>query len=54
MIKQRQKLKYINNTTRSNKDWDNFTKQRNFCGNLIRNTKKGYFQKLNMKDLTDK
>ena len=27
--------------------------QRNFCVNLRRNTKKDYFQKLNIKDLTD-
>ena len=25
-----------------------------FCVNLLRNTKKEYFQKLNIKDLTDK
>ena len=29
------------------------TKNRNFCVNLLRNTKKDYFEKLNMKDLTD-
>ena len=46
-------LKNIYNKTRANKDWDNYKKQRNFCVNLLRNTEKDYFQKLNVKDLTD-
>ena len=48
------KLKSIYSKTRENEDWDNYTKQRNFSVNLLRNTKKGYFQKLNIKDLRDK
>ena len=46
-------FKNIYNKTRANKDWDNYKKQRNFCVNLLRNTEKDYFQKLNVKDLTD-
>ena len=46
-------FKNIYNKTRTNKDWDNYKKQRNFCVNLLRNTEKDYFQKLNVKDLTD-
>ena len=47
------KLKYIFRKTRAKEDWNNYRKQRNFCVNLLRNTKKDYFQKLNVKDLTD-
>ena len=32
---------------------DNYKKQRNFCVNLLRNTKKDYLQKLNTKNLAD-
>ena len=49
----RSKFKNIFNKTRANEDWDKYEKQRNFCVNLLRNTKKDYFQKLNIKDLTD-
>ena len=48
----RSKLKNIYNETRANEDWDNYKKQRNFCVNLLRNSKKDYF-KLNIKNLTD-
>ena len=30
-----------------------FSKQRNFCVNLLRNTKKDYFNDLNIKNITD-
>ena len=50
----RSKLKNIFHKTRAKKDWNNYKKQRNFCVSLLRSTKKGYFQKLNIKDLTDK
>ena len=36
--------------TRAIEDWDNCKKQRNFSVNLLRNTIKDYFQKLNIKD----
>ena len=49
----RSKLKNIYNNIKANEDWENYKKQRNFCVNLLRNTKKDYFQKLNIKDLTD-
>ena len=47
----RLKLKNIFHETGAKEDWNK--KQRNLCVNLLRNTKKDYFQKLNMKDLTD-
>ena len=53
VIMHRSKLKNIYNKTKANEDWDNYKKQRNLCVNLLRNTEKDYFQKLNIKDLTD-
>ena len=52
-IMHRSKFKNIYNKARSNEDWDNYKNLRNFCVNLLRNTKKDYFQKRNIKDLTD-
>ena len=49
----RSKFKNIFDKTRAKEDWNNYKKQRNFCVNLLRNTKKDYFQKLNIKDLKD-
>ena len=51
-IMNRSKLKNIFHKTRAKEDWNNYKKQRNFCVNLLRITKKDYFQKLNIKDLT--
>ena len=53
-IMHRSKLKNIFHKTRAKEDWNNYKKQRNFRVNLLPSTKKGYFQKLNIKDLTDK
>ena len=52
-IMYRSKLKNIFHKTRAKEDWNNYKKERNFCVNLLRNTKEDYFQKLNIKDLTD-
>ena len=52
-IMHRSKFKNIYNKTKANEDWENYKKQRNFCVNLLRNTKKDYFQKRNIKDLPD-
>ena len=38
---------------RTEDNWANYKKQRNFCVNLLRKTKTEYFQKLNIKDLSD-
>ena len=53
VIIHRSKFKNIFHKTRAQKDWNNYKNQRNFYVNLLRNTKKVYFQKLNLKDLTD-
>ena len=53
-IMHRSKLKNIyNKTIKANEDLDNYKKQRNFCVNLFRDTKKDYLQKLNIKNLAD-
>ena len=39
--------------TRNSKNWGNYKKQRNFCTNLLKKTKKEYFRNLNIKDLND-
>ena len=52
-IMHRSKLNNIFHKTRAKEYWSNYKKQRNFCVNLLCNTKKDYFQKLNIKDLTD-
>ena len=47
------KLKNIYNNYRTEDNWANNKKQSNFCFNLFRKTKTEYFQKLNVKDLSD-
>ena len=49
----RSKLKNICNKYRAEDNWANYKKQRNFCVNLLRKTRTEYFQKLNVKDLSD-
>ena len=41
-IVHRSKLKYIFHKTRAKGDWNSYEKQRNFCVNALRKTKKGY------------
>ena len=52
-IMHRSKLRNIFHKTKAKEDWNNYKKQRNFFVNFLCNTKKNYFQKLNIKDLTD-
>ena len=49
----RSKLKNIYNKYGTEDNWENQKKQRNFSVNLLRKTKTEYFQKLNVKDLSD-
>ena len=53
VIMHRSKLKNINNKYRTEDNWANYKKQSNFCVNFLRKTKTEYFQKLNVKDLSD-
>ena len=52
-IVHRSKVKNIYNKYRTEDNWANYKKQRNFSVNLLRKTKAEYFQKLNLKDLSD-
>ena len=52
-IMHRSKLKNIYSKKRTDVNWANYKKQRNFCVTLLRRTKKEYFQNLNGKDLSD-
>ena len=52
-IMHRSKSKNIFHKARAKEHWNNYKKQRNFFINLLCNTKKDYFQKLDIKDLTD-
>ena len=52
-IMHRSKLKNIYNKNRTDVNWANYKKQRNFCVKLLRRTKKEYFQNLNVKGLSD-
>ena len=47
------KLKNIFHKARGKENWNNYKKQRNFFINLLCHAKKHYFQKLDIKDLTD-
>ena len=47
------RLKNVFNKSRTPKTWDSYKKQRNFCVNLLRKTKKGYFENINVKDIND-
>ena len=47
------RLKNVFNKSRTPKTWDSYKKQRNFCVNLLRKTKKEYFENINIKDIND-
>ena len=46
-------FKNVYNKYRAEDNWANYKKQINFCVNLLRKTKTEYFQKLNVRDLSD-
>ena len=50
----RSKLKNKYNKNRTGENWHSYKKQRNFCVNLLRKTKKDYLNDLNIKNITDK
>ena len=52
-IMRRSRLKNIYNKTRSPENWDNYKKQRNFCVDLLRKTKRSYFEQINVKNISD-
>ena len=52
-VMHRWNLKNIYNKYRTEDNRANYKKQRNFCVNLLRKAKTEYFQKINVKDLSD-
>ena len=49
----RSRLKRNFNKKRSDENWDNYKKQRNFCVKLHRETKEKYFSDINVKSISD-
>ena len=49
----RSRLKNNFNKQRSDENWDNYKKQRNFCVKLLRQTKEKYFNDINVKSISD-
>ena len=49
----RSRFKNILNKTRSSESWESYKKQRHFCVNLQRKTKKSYFEGINFKVISD-
>ena len=49
----RSRLKNNFNKQRSDENWDNYKKQRNFCVKLLRQTKEKYFSDINVKIISD-
>ena len=52
-IMHRSRLKNVFNKNRTPKTWDSYKKQRNFCVDLLRRTKKLYFENINVKYIND-
>ena len=50
----RSRLKNNLKKKKSDKSWDNYKKQRNFCVKLLRPTKEKYFSYINVKIMSDK
>lgn len=48
----RSKLKNSDNKERTKQKWDNYKKQRNFCVNLFRKTKRKFFRDLNINKIS--
>ena len=52
-IMYRSRLKNVFNKNRTPKTQDSYKKQRSFCVNLLRKTKKEYFRNINVNDIND-
>ena len=52
-IMHRSGLKNVFNKNGTTKTWDSYEKQRDFCINLLRKTKKEYFKNIIVKDIND-
>ena len=52
-LMKRSKLKNKFNKERNAKNWSNYKLQRNFCSNLLKESKTRHFNNLNVKDVTE-
>ena len=52
-IIKRSKLKDKFNKERNAKNWSNYKQQRNYCSNLLEESKTHHFNNLNVKDVTE-
>ena len=52
-IMKRSKLRNTFNKKRSSENWQNYKRQRNICSNILKSTKKTFFEKLNTDEITD-
>ena len=49
----RSKLRNTFNKKRSSENWQNYKRQRNICSNILKSTKKTFFETLNTNEITD-
>ena len=52
-IMMRSGMKYLYLKNKTDLNWSHYKKQRNFCTNLLRKTKKEYFSKLDIIEISD-
>ena len=52
-IMKRSKLRNTFNKKRSSENWQNYKRQRNICSNILKSTKKTFFETLNINEITD-
>ena len=52
-IMKRSKLRNTFNKERSSENWQNYKRQRNICSNILKSTKKTFFETLNINEITD-
>ena len=52
-IMKRSKLRNTFNKKRSSENWQNYKRQRNICSNILKSTKKTFFETLNTNEITD-
>ena len=53
VIMRHSRLKNIYKKTRSPENWNSYKKQRNFCVDHLRKTKRSYFEQININDISD-
>ena len=52
-IMKRSKLRNTFNKKRSSENWQNYKRQCNICSNILKSTKKIFFETLNINEITD-